>query len=550
MAEVYRAEQELAAGIYRPAALKVIRPEYSESPDFREMFLDEARTACTLSHPNIVHIYEVGEAEGLLYMAMELVPGETLATVNRTLRERGDRFSDEALFAIGIFCCSALEAVHALKAEGGHINLVHRDVSPHNLLLGHSGSLKLIDFGIAKAATNRNLTNPGVTKGKAGYFSPEQAMGKKLDGRSDLFSVGVTIYKLASGVTPFDSHKTHAERNGALVRGQWIPLEKAYPGLPPGLYEVVGKSLKLKPDDRYATAKEMREALERAAFDAGFRISTSSLANYVDDQGEITSTPAGGRTSAATRTALPAPAPPAPAPPGVKRRHHTERMMGAAAPSAKSSRNRWALPLLFASAAVVGGAAVIFAIASSGPDEPAVKEVAPPTPKVAAAVVREPPKEVPVAVAPSEGADSGSELAALEPEVATTITVGPLETHAPQKPTVRPSLVKSKPVAAATPHPAPAVPVPPPKAEEESEIPSGEARLRIATKPQNVAATVFVGNNAWGMAPADGKVNSGRYTVSVQLANGKRSPPWTGAVRPDRVTTLEYLIDEERWTSR
>jgi serine/threonine protein kinase len=175
MAEVYRAEQELAQGITRKVALKVIRPEYSESPDFREMFLDEARTASTLSHPNIVHIYDVGEADGLVFMAMELVPGETLATVARTLRDSGKRFSDEALFAIGINCCHALEAVHALSAGQAHVNLVHRDVSPHNLLLSANGGLKLIDFGISKAATNRNLTSPGVTKGKAGYFSPEQA---------------------------------------------------------------------------------------------------------------------------------------------------------------------------------------------------------------------------------------------------------------------------------------------------------------------------------------------------------------------------------------
>src|SRR5688500_1001080 len=155
MAEVYKADQELTAGIFRPVALKVIRPEYSESIDFREMFLDEARTACTLSHPNIVHIYEVGEADGLLYMAMELVSGETLATVARTLKARGERLSDEALLAVGIHTCAALEAVHALQLPGEvHLKLVHRDVSPHNLLLSPNGTLKLIDFGIAKAVTN------------------------------------------------------------------------------------------------------------------------------------------------------------------------------------------------------------------------------------------------------------------------------------------------------------------------------------------------------------------------------------------------------------
>ena len=110
MAEVYRAEQELTTGVNRPAALKVIRPEYAASEDFREMFLDEARTACTLSHPNIVHIYEVGEAEGLLYMGMELVAGESLAIVGKELAQRGQKLTDEALIAIGAYTCSALEA--------------------------------------------------------------------------------------------------------------------------------------------------------------------------------------------------------------------------------------------------------------------------------------------------------------------------------------------------------------------------------------------------------------------------------------------------------
>src|SRR5205823_2534544 len=208
----------------------------------------------------------VGETESLLYMAMELVPGETLAAVARTLRENGERFGDEALLAVGINTCSALEAVHALKvAAEGHVNLVHRDVSPHNLLLSSTGSLKLIDFGISKALTNRNLTSPGVTKGKAGYFSPEQAMGRALDGRSDLFSLGVTLYKLAHGATPFDDHKTHTARNNALVHGRWEPLSRVCAGLPAPLYAIVDKALQLRPEDRFKDARTMREALEHAA---------------------------------------------------------------------------------------------------------------------------------------------------------------------------------------------------------------------------------------------------------------------------------------------
>ncbi|MFL5346554.1 MAG: serine/threonine-protein kinase [Hyalangium sp.] len=278
MAEVYRAEQSLAGGISRPVALKVIRPEYSESPDFREMFLDEARTACTLSHPNIAHIYEVGEAEGLLYMAMELVPGAPLSTVARTLHSRGERLTDEGLLAVGIFTCAALEAVHA------QAGLVHRDVSPQNILLAPNGALKLIDFGIAQAATNRNLTQAGTTKGKAGYFSPEQAMGRKLDGRSDLFSLGVTLYQLAAGTTPLDANSNVTERHAALVKGKWESLERVCPGLPRGFYTVVGRALQVRPEDRFSDAAAMREELEAVAVAAGLSVGPSSLAGYVQEQ--------------------------------------------------------------------------------------------------------------------------------------------------------------------------------------------------------------------------------------------------------------------------
>src|SRR6185503_80539 len=156
------------------------------------------------------------------------------------------------------------------------------------LLLSSSGSLKLIDFGIAKALTNRNLTSPGVTKGKAGYFSPEQAMGKALDGRSDLFSLGITLYKLAWGATPFDDHKTHQSRNNALVHGRWEPLIQVCPGLPPGFYDVVDKALQLRPENRFADAREMREALEHVALSSGIHVGHSSLARYVSEAGEIT----------------------------------------------------------------------------------------------------------------------------------------------------------------------------------------------------------------------------------------------------------------------
>jgi len=553
MAEVYKADQELSAGIRRPVALKVIRPEYSGSPDFREMFLDEARCACGLSHPNIVQIYDVGEADGLLYMAMELVPGETLSTVNRTLREHNDKFTDEALYAIGIYCASALEAVHALELQDSHVNLVHRDVSPHNLLLSSRGSLKLIDFGIAKAATNRNLTSPGVTKGKAGYFSPEQAMGKPLDGRSDLFSLGVTLYKLAFGHTPFDHHQTHSERNGALVRGLWKPLEEAQPGLSKGLYEVVAKSMKLKPDDRYATASEMREALEHAAFKAGFRIGSKSLMGYVTDDGAITAVPTGKREAVSIAQAETRIAETRVAPDATR-----DEQTVAARPDRGSSKPKLVIPqvattrigerervtdkvmerprprrrnpLVLASVfvtAVVLGVMVTLALWPSDrlPD-------AEPPPELA--VKRPEPK-------PPEPEPQQPAVVPDEPEVVPDEPVAVEQPATPAKPAVT---VKKHPKTAAKVDKAdPAPPAP-------EAIPPGQGQLRINVMPANVASRVTVGRNDWGPAPVNQRIASGRYVVTVVLPGGKKSPEWVGTVMPDATTTIVYDIDSGKWQRR
>lgn len=550
MAEVYRAEQDLTGGIVRPVAVKVIRPEYSESSDFREMFLDEARTACTLSHPNIVHIYEVGETDdGLLYMAMELVAGETLATVNRTLRSQDERFSDEALFSIGILTCSALDAVHALKVESGHANLVHRDVSPHNLLLSTSGSLKLIDFGIAKAATNRNLTLPGVTKGKAGYFSPEQAMGKKLDGRSDLFSLGITLYKLASGGTPFDDYKNHAERHAALVRGQWKDLEEVYPGLPQGFYEVVKRSLGLKPEDRFQTAREMREALERAAFDAHIRIGQSSLIGYLDDDGEVTAE-GGSRMSAfpgitagpsitalAMATPSPQPAKPTVQQRAVQQRHSTERLPPMEPSEGGGGGKRKAMLIgAFIFAVVLGVGATVALLGPSS--EPLV--VVPPPPRVVDKVQPrvEPPREPPLLTAePPKPAviDAGEAHVEVEVEVAPTPT--PKPKHPKPKVAARPPPEKTD------------TPPPPPPVVKDEPIPEGTGKLVISVGDNTARHIITVQGEEWGTPPMNRKVASGMYKVSVKLENGSVSN-FKAAVMPDKTTVLTLDPGSMRWSSR
>jgi serine/threonine-protein kinase len=554
MAEVYRAEQELTQGISRPVAVKVIRPEYSESSDFREMFLDEARTACTVSHPNIAQIYDVGESdEGLLYMAMELVPGETLAAINRTLRASDERFSDEALFAIGIWTASALEAVHALTTAGGAVGLVHRDVSPHNLLLSATGSLKLIDFGISKAATNRNLTLPGVTKGKAGYFSPEQAMGKRLDGRSDLFSLGVTLYKLASGATPFDDHKSHGERHAALVRGQWKDLAEVFPGLSDPFYEVVRRSLMLQPEDRYQTARELREALERAAFDGGFRVGQSSLLGYVDTDGEITAsggtrssaypaltaTPSGSGSTPTPSGSTPRPKvatpPPAasvslPAPNGPTGRHHTERV-----PAARVSpepHRRWLIVSFFA-AVVVGVSGTVLVLSESNRAEEVV--AAEPAPSAAVEVDHPRPLEPLKAVR--------TDIKAPDVDLILAPKAEPVRPDVKRPPRLKtPEIAKS--VLPKGDPPKPSVVAP----SVEESIPDGIGTIRISVVGDSAAKVVVRGVRVYEQGqPFNEKVPSGMYTVMVRLADGRLSPQWRGAVRPEQQRKLSYDATQGRW---
>jgi eukaryotic-like serine/threonine-protein kinase len=530
MAEVYAATQMLTAHIERPVALKLIRPEYSESEDFRGMFLDEARTACTLSHPNIAHIYEVGEsADGRLFMAMELVLGETLATVARTLRDQNHRFPAESLYAVGTATLSALEAVHALKVEGGTVNLVHRDVSPHNLLLSANGSLKLIDFGIAKAATNRNLTMPGVTKGKSGYFSPEQAMGKRLDGRSDLFSLGVTLYKLTVGETPFDHHEGPLERNHALVRGEWKPLRDAAPQMDQRFCAIVDRAMAVRPDDRFQTAAEMRESLEQFVFDSNVRTGTSVLSGYVSDDGTV----ATDRPAALTAPRLPS------------------QSSNSAAVTPPTRRFPNTPVVVLVAPVLIGCAAAIGWWTRSTPArfEPAAPTVANSTkldnvspPKTEQALIEtstvvvvdgEPSDEQPL----PQTADTSKALAAKGPRKSSELSkvqknARPKATLSPPPMTNAPPMTMSG-VAAPT-----------------ADAPAGNGKFAIAaTNPASVATFLINGQDV-GPPPLQLKRVSGQYRVQAKLLDGKKSQVWSGTLSPDAVLRLVYEVETDRWTSR
>jgi serine/threonine-protein kinase len=254
MAEVFVARQMAQGGVDgwgRAVAVKRILPHLADSPEFTRMFLAEAKLAARLSHPNIVHIYDVGRVEDDYFIAMELVDGVHGAQ----LVQHAERLPPVLLARVGADAAAALHHAHAQEAR-----VVHRDVSPANLMVSFDGVVKLVDFGIAKALGAGEQTRPGVVKGKYAYMSPEQAMGRALDGKSDVFSLGLVLWELAAGRYAFERGDPAAVMR-AIRDGRVPSIEKAAPGLPAPIAETIRAMLAVDVEER-PTAAEVGAALE------------------------------------------------------------------------------------------------------------------------------------------------------------------------------------------------------------------------------------------------------------------------------------------------
>lgn len=272
MADVYLARQLGSLGFDKVVALKLLRPELSSDPDFREMFLREARTAGLLSHPSIVQTFHAEEVGPYLFMAMEFVVGGTLQQLRQAVQKRGDELPVALAVEIVREIAVALDYAHHLRDhEGNSLDLVHRDVTPSNVMLTHQGGVKLLDFGIARLAAHASRTKAGVIKGNFAYMSPEQASALPVDGRSDIFSCGVMLWELLTGRRAFQGESEIAVLQ-AVVGSRLVRPSLAGADCHAQLDEIVFKATALDPTERYATAMDLANDLAayRSAHHPGY----------------------------------------------------------------------------------------------------------------------------------------------------------------------------------------------------------------------------------------------------------------------------------------
>jgi serine/threonine-protein kinase len=261
MAEILIGALAGAAGFTRAVVIKRVLPKHARRADFRKMFVDEARIVSGLRHANVVDVLELGEEQDALYLVMEYLAGESLDVVLRRLAHAGERMPPAIAAHVVAEACAGLHAAHELRdADGMPKHVVHRDVSPHNLLVSYDGGVKVIDFGIAKAIDRETKTETGTLKGKLGYMSPEQIDGAQVDRRTDVFALGIVFWEALTGRRLF-SRPSQLEIVKAICFAP-IPSPREWdPAVDPELDRIAMKALARDLGERYATAAEMRRDL-------------------------------------------------------------------------------------------------------------------------------------------------------------------------------------------------------------------------------------------------------------------------------------------------
>jgi predicted Ser/Thr protein kinase len=283
MAEVLLAKQRSFGGFERLVCLKRILPHLSRQEDFLKMFQDEARIAANLIHPNIAQIYDIAQEAESYFIAMEYVRGEDLRRVYNQEVGRGKTIPREIAAQVAMGAAAGLDYAHRQQdLDGRPLGIVHRDISPQNILVTYDGFVKLIDFGVAKAAGKLIQTRSGVLKGKYSYMSPEQASGDPVDGRSDIFALGITLYEITCGTRLFKK-ENELETLHAVIACNVVPPHEIVPGYDRALEAIIMKALAYDPEQRYTTAGELERDLEQYLIARGHPTSASHLATFMHD---------------------------------------------------------------------------------------------------------------------------------------------------------------------------------------------------------------------------------------------------------------------------
>jgi serine/threonine protein kinase len=283
MSEVYLARATGIEGFEKLAVVKRILPEFASEPKYIDMFLDEARLAATLHHQNIAQIFDIGEDRGQYFFAQEYVRGHDLQEVFRSVSKGEGEIGTGVAVAVISAAASGLHYAHEKRDSGGQpCRIVHCDVSPSNVLVSYEGGVKLIDFGIARAAANRGKASDGAIKGKASYLAPEQADGGPIDRRADIFSLGILLYETTTQSRLFVGENWAAVLEQ--VRECAIPPPSSRrPGFPRGLESILRRALAKDPDRRYQTAQDLAVELDQFASEARLVTSSFGVANWLRD---------------------------------------------------------------------------------------------------------------------------------------------------------------------------------------------------------------------------------------------------------------------------
>jgi serine/threonine-protein kinase len=280
MAEVYLGVAQGPMGFNKLVVVKKLRDGLADDANFVNMFLDEGRLAARLNHPNVIHTYEIGQHDQTYFLAMEYLDGQPLSTITKTIAATEEKIDPILWVRVISDALGGLHHAHELKDyDGSPIGIIHRDVSPQNLFITYDGRVKLVDFGIAKAALNSTQTETGVLKGKIAYMAPEQAMGVAIDRRADVFAMGVVLWELLAGrrmITGDAAVALHKLLNVPIRH-----LTEVIPDIDPALDAIVMKAVEKTPTNRFQSAQEMRAALDEYIRSTGRMVNEEQISELV-----------------------------------------------------------------------------------------------------------------------------------------------------------------------------------------------------------------------------------------------------------------------------